>query len=173
MDDRRAVIQARALRVAFGDVVALDGLDLIALASAVTAVLGPNGAGKTTLVRAVPSLQPYDAASLMVGASRSAAPPSGCDAASDWPGSRQQAAIVQLTGRENLHLVARLYGQGRRDAAASASRVIDSLRLGALADRRVTFYSGRQRASSASRRCCYSTSPPQDSIRAAARHCGS
>ena len=51
-----AAIEADGLRKRFGDVTALDGLDLVAPAGAVTAVLGPNGAGKTTFVRTVATL---------------------------------------------------------------------------------------------------------------------
>jgi ABC-type multidrug transport system ATPase subunit len=48
-----AIIEARGLTKHFGDVRALDCLDLVARSGQVTALLGPNGAGKTTFVRAV------------------------------------------------------------------------------------------------------------------------
>ena len=51
-----AVIEAVGVSQRFGTTVALDGLDLVAPAGAVTAVLGPNGAGKTTFVRMVATL---------------------------------------------------------------------------------------------------------------------
>src|SRR5438067_11273269 len=51
-----AAIEVQALRKRFGEVVALDGLDLIAPEGSVLALLGPNGAGKTTLVRALATL---------------------------------------------------------------------------------------------------------------------
>lgn len=50
------VIEARGVRKDFGDVTALDGIDLVAESGQVTAVLGPNGAGKTTFVGAVATL---------------------------------------------------------------------------------------------------------------------
>jgi ABC-2 type transport system ATP-binding protein len=58
-----------------------------------------------------------------------------------------QSAAVEptMTGRENLVMVARLYGQGRRQAAASASELIDRLGLGEIAGRPVRTYSGGQR----------------------------
>jgi ABC-2 type transport system ATP-binding protein len=49
-------VEVAALRKAFGDVIALDGLDLVAPRGEVLALLGPNGAGKTTLVRALATL---------------------------------------------------------------------------------------------------------------------
>jgi ABC-2 type transport system ATP-binding protein len=51
--DHVPIVEARGLRKAFGDVQALDGLDIVAVQGQVTAVLGPNGAGKSTFVRAV------------------------------------------------------------------------------------------------------------------------
>ena len=59
-------IEAVGLRKQFGDVTALDGLDLVAPAGVVTAVLGPNGAGKTTFVRAVATLSAPDGGTLRV-----------------------------------------------------------------------------------------------------------
>ena len=143
-DDSTAVVRARNLQVAFGDVVALDGLDVTAPAGAVTAVLGPNGAGKTTFVRAVATLQRYDAGVLEVAGSEVAQAPEQVRGRIGLAG--QQAAVVaHLTGRENLRLVARLFGHDRRHAKASAERVIEALNLTKFADRRVATYSGGQR----------------------------
>lgn len=51
-----AAIEVRGLCKRFGDVVALDGLDLTVSAGTVFGLLGPNGAGKTTLVRTLATL---------------------------------------------------------------------------------------------------------------------
>jgi len=51
-----AAIQAEGVRQTFGDVVALDGLDLTVEAGTVFGLLGPNGAGKTTLVEVLSTL---------------------------------------------------------------------------------------------------------------------
>ncbi len=60
------MIEARGLHKHFGDVHALDGLDLTAEAGQVLAILGPNGAGKTTFIRAIATLTRFDAGTLHV-----------------------------------------------------------------------------------------------------------
>ena len=66
---------------------ALDGLDLVAPAGAVTAVLGPNGAGKTTFVRAVATLHRPDGGELRVAGIDAVAHPARSAASSAWPAS--------------------------------------------------------------------------------------
>jgi ABC-2 type transport system ATP-binding protein len=61
-----AIIEARGLTKHFGDVRALDCLDLVARSGQVTALLGPNGAGKTTFVRAVATLLRPDGGEIRV-----------------------------------------------------------------------------------------------------------
>jgi ABC-2 type transport system ATP-binding protein len=137
-------IEAVGLHQSFGTVVALDGLDLVAPAGAVTAVLGPNGAGKTTFVRSVATLLVPDAGTLHV---------TGIDAAAHPERVRQviglagQAAAVEpaLTGRENLIMVARLFGHSRRGARAAADTVLAQIGLTDAADRLVRGYSGGMR----------------------------
>jgi daunorubicin resistance ABC transporter ATP-binding subunit len=137
-------IEAVGLRKAYGDVAALDGLDLVAPAGVVTAVLGPNGAGKTTFVRSVATLSAPDAGTLHVA---------GIDAV-DRPedvrrviGLAGQAAAVEpaLTGRENLVMVARLFGHGRSAARDAADTVLGQLGLVSAGDRLVRNYSGGMR----------------------------
>jgi ABC-2 type transport system ATP-binding protein len=138
------IIEARGLAKRFGKTQALDGLDLTAESGQVVALLGPNGAGKTTFIRAVATLIRPDAGELRVG---------GYDV-------RRQAASVRriiglagqfaaieptMTGRENLHMVARLFGQSRRSAKANSASVLASLGLTEAADRLVRTYSGGMR----------------------------
>ena len=139
-----STIEAVGLSKSFGSVVALDGLDLVAPAGAVTAVLGPNGAGKTTFVRSVATLLAPDEGTLRV---------TGIDAAAHPERVRQviglagQAAAVEpaLTGRENLIMVARLFGHSRRGARAAADTVLAQIGLTEAADRLVRGYSGGMR----------------------------
>ena len=137
-------IEARGLEKRFRKTRALDGLDLVAEQGQVLAVLGPNGAGKTTFVRALATLLRLDAGTLRVfghDVRRDA------DAVRRLLGLAGQFAAVEpaMTGRENLELVARLYGQSRRTARASAQRVLEQLDLVETADRLVRTYSGGMR----------------------------
>jgi ABC-2 type transport system ATP-binding protein len=138
------IIEAHGLTKRFGDVDALAGLDLVAESGRITALLGPNGAGKTTFVNAVATLLRPDAGELRVA---------GIDVTTDPRRVRQiiglagQFASVEpaMTGRENLQLVARLFGLDRRAARAAAGDVLDRLGLTDAGDRLVRTYSGGMR----------------------------
>jgi ABC-2 type transport system ATP-binding protein len=138
------IIEARGLAKRFGKTQALDGLDLTAESGQVVALLGPNGAGKTTFIRSVATLLQPDSGELRVG---------GYDV-------RRQAASVRriiglagqfaaieptMTGRENLQMVARLFGQNRKTAKANAASVLASMGLTESGDRLVRTYSGGMR----------------------------
>ena len=172
------IIEAQGLTKRFGKVQALAGLDLVAQPGQVVAVLGPNGAGKTTFVRTVATLLRPDGGSLHVA---------GIDALRDPRQVRrviglagQYAAVEEaMTGRENLVMVARLFGHDRRTAAANAEAVLDQLDLTDAADRLVRTYSGGMRrrldlgaSLVGGPACCCSTSPPPASIPAAGSSCG-
>jgi ABC-2 type transport system ATP-binding protein len=137
-------IEAAGLHKRFGGTVALDGLDLVAEPGEVLAVLGPNGAGKTTFVRMVATLLRPDAGRLRVA---------GHDVRREAAAVRRviglagQSAAVEpaMTGRENLELVARLFGQDARTARASSGRVLEQLGLVDAAGRLVRTYSGGMR----------------------------
>jgi daunorubicin resistance ABC transporter ATP-binding subunit len=137
-------IDAQGLRHSFGDVVALDGLDLVSPAGAVTAVLGPNGAGKTTFVRAVATLLQPDNGSLFVNGIDAIGRP---EAVRRSIGLAGQSAAVEpaLTGRENLVMVARLFGHDRRSAQRAADLVLGQLGLTDASHRLVRQYSGGMR----------------------------
>ena len=139
-----ALIEADGLSKTFGKVQALTELTLILPAGKPVAILGPNGAGKTTFIRMVATLIQPDRGTLRV---------SGHDVVRDPMAVRrmiglagQSAAVEEMmTGRENLVMVARLYGQGRNDAVASAERILEQMDLVDAADRRVKTYSGGMR----------------------------
>src|SRR5918997_1817035 len=138
------IVEATGLTKSFGKVQALAGLDLVAQSGQVVAVLGPNGAGKTTFVRTVATLVRPDGGELRVA---------GIDAARHPGRVRQviglagQYAAVEpaMTGRENVTMVARLYGQTRRQAKANAAVVLAQPGLTEAADRPLTPYSGGMR----------------------------
>jgi len=128
----------------FGDVVALDGLDLEVQAGTVLGLLGPNGAGKTTLVRILATLLAPTAGRASV---------LGHDVVGDPLAVRRriglagQSAAVdeQLTGRENVEMIGRLYRLPVSRARARAREVLERFGLAEAADRRVSGYSGGMR----------------------------
>jgi daunorubicin resistance ABC transporter ATP-binding subunit len=138
------IIEAHGLHKRFGDVNALDGLELVAESGQITALLGPNGAGKTTFVSAVATLLRPDAGELRVA---------GIDAVAEPRRVRQviglagQSASVEpaMTGIENLEWVARLFGRDRRGARVAAAEVLERLGLSDAGDRLVRTYSGGMR----------------------------
>lgn len=137
-------IQVEALRKGFGDVVALDGLDLVGAEGDVLALLGPNGAGKTTLVRALATLLVPDSGRALVMGRDVVADPFGVRREIGLAG--QFAAVDQiLTGRENLEMVGMLYHLGKAEAARRASEVLERFGLADAADRRAATYSGGMR----------------------------
>src|SRR6266545_2014400 len=108
-------IEAIGLRKRFGKTVALDGLDLVAEPGQVLAVLGPNGAGKTTFVRAVATLLRPDGGDLRVAGHDVRREPKAVRRIIGLAG--QYAAVEPaMTGRENLEMVARLFGHDARSA---------------------------------------------------------
>ncbi len=137
-------IDARGLEKRYGRTRALDGLDLVAEPGQVVAVLGPNGAGKTTFVRAVATLLRLDGGSLQVAGHDVRREP---QAVRRMIGLAGQFAAVEpaMTGRENLEMVARLFGQDRRAARANAEAVLEQLGLAEAGDRLARTYSGGMR----------------------------
>jgi ABC-2 type transport system ATP-binding protein len=138
------IVEASGLVKRYGDVAALDGLDLVAPAGKVLALLGPNGAGKTTLVRSIATLTKPTAGTLRVVGHDVRAEPQLVRRAIGLAG--QYAAVEpSLTGRENLRMVARLFGHGRREAAVATDRVLEQLGLADAGRRLVKTYSGGMR----------------------------
>jgi len=137
-------IVAEGLGKRFGDVTALDGVDLELPAGGVLGVLGPNGAGKTTTVRILATLLKPDRGRAWVA---------GLDVTSNPASVRrliglsgQYAAVdLFLTGQENLVMIGRLYGLPRRQARRRAGDLIDALELAGAAGRLVRTYSGGMR----------------------------
>jgi len=137
-------IVARGLVKAYGDVRALDGLDLTVPEGTVLGLLGPNGAGKTTTVRILTTLLRPDAGSCTVA---------GVDVLRDPQRVRQliglsgQYAAVDehLTGFETLEMIGRLYHLGRRRARERARELLERFNLSDAADRPAKTYSGGMR----------------------------
>ncbi|HVX23449.1 MAG TPA: ATP-binding cassette domain-containing protein [Acidimicrobiales bacterium] len=139
-----ALIEADGLAKRFGKVEALRDLHLTLAEGEPVAILGPNGAGKTTFVRMVATLLQPDRGTLRVGGHDVARQPAAVRRLIGLAG--QSAAVEEMmTGRENLVMVARLYGQTAAQARSTAGRVLEQLDLTDAADRQVRTYSGGMR----------------------------
>jgi ABC-2 type transport system ATP-binding protein len=139
-----AAIEVHELRKSYGDVQALCGVDLAAPPGTVLGLLGPNGAGKTTAVRILTTLLPPDGGSARVV---------GLDVVRDAARLRSQIGLAgqyaavdeNLTGRENLEMVGRLYHLGKGPSLERADELLERFALTDAASRLVRTYSGGMR----------------------------
>ncbi|MEU2869386.1 ATP-binding cassette domain-containing protein [Streptomyces olivoreticuli] len=137
-------IFAEGLVKTFGDVRALDGVDLDVPEGTVLGLLGPNGAGKTTAVRVLTTLLQPDRGTAVVAGIDVLKKPNEVRRAIGLSG--QFAAVDEyLTGRENLRMVGQLYQMSARDAKARAGELLERFHLGDAADRIAKTYSGGMR----------------------------
>ncbi len=138
------MIRTAGLVKRYGDVVALDGLDLEVPKGTVLGLLGPNGAGKTTAVRILTTLLEPDEGLVEVAGLDVRAEP---DEVRERIGLSGQTAAVDehLTGYENLEMVGRLYHLGKRKSQARARELLDRFDLSEAADRPAKTYSGGMR----------------------------
>jgi ABC-2 type transport system ATP-binding protein len=130
-------VRARGIGKCFGDVVALDGVDLDVAPGQIHGLVGPNGAGKTTLLGLLLSLAVADEGSLeILGApvGRALTAPDGVAGFVDGPG-----LYPSLTARRNLAALATLRGGDAR--TAGIDDVLDQVGLAAVADDRVRGFS--------------------------------
>jgi ABC-2 type transport system ATP-binding protein len=137
-------VHAWGLRKAFGPFQALDGLDLDVPAGTVGAVLGPNGAGKTTAIRILATLDRADAGAALVGGYDISGQPHSVRSVIALTG-QYVAVDGDLTGRENLVLIGRLYRLTRKDARRRADELLARFNLVEAGSRFVKHYSGGMR----------------------------
>ena len=139
-----AAIEAHGLRKRYGDVVALDEVDLRVEAGAILGLLGPNGAGKTTAVRILTTLLAPDGGTALVA---------GFDVVKDAGKLRERIGLAgqyaavdeNLTGFENLEMFGRLYHLGRRVSRERAGELLADFDLTDAGERLVRTYSGGMR----------------------------
>lgn len=116
-----SAISFSSVQKTFGDVLALDHIDISAPAGAVTVLLGPNGAGKTTTVRLTTGAMKADSGAIRV---------LGLDPVTDGDEVRARVGVVppkpafydQLSGRENLAFAATIFGAQESEASSAAAR---------------------------------------------------
>jgi ABC-2 type transport system ATP-binding protein len=137
-------VEAYGLAKAFGDTHAVDDVDLTVPSGGVFGLLGPNGAGKTTTIRILATLVRPD---------RGTARVLGHDVRDEADAVRSRISLTgqfasvdpDLTGRENLVLLARLLGQSRTRARARADELLSAFGIAEAASRLVKTYSGGMR----------------------------
>jgi daunorubicin resistance ABC transporter ATP-binding subunit len=129
---------------AFGEVTAVDTVDLTVSPGTLAALLGPNGAGKTTLVRIIATLTRPDAGQVRVLGYDVIAQPAQVRARIGLTG--QYVGLDEaLRGRDNLVLIGRLAGLRRRQAHQRAAELAGTFGLTDAMDRAVRTYSGGMR----------------------------
>src|SRR5262245_8706050 len=124
----KLAIETRGLKKSFGKTHAVAGVDLAVSAGGVYGVLGPNGAGKTTAIRILATLLHPDAGEAQV---------LGYDVVRDAQAVRSRVGLTgqfasvddDLTGVENLLLLARLLGYSRRRGRERATDLLDAFGL--------------------------------------------
>ncbi|SEG93590.1 ABC-2 type transport system ATP-binding protein [Actinacidiphila yanglinensis] len=137
-------ISVEGLVKRFGDYEALKGVEFQVPAGSVVGVLGPNGAGKTTTVRVLATLLRPDGGRVLVDGHDVEKDPAAVRRAIGLTG--QYAALDEFQpGRDNLVMIGRLAGLGRREAKARAAELLDEFDLVDAADRPVKGYSGGMR----------------------------
>lgn len=123
---------------------ALRGIDLVVPSGTVMGLLGPNGAGKTTTVRIIGTLLAPTSGSVRINGVDGLADPHRVRSLIGLSG---QNAVVDdnLTGHENLVMIGRLSGLGRRRAVVRSRELLEQFNIAEAGNRRVGTYSGGMR----------------------------
>jgi ABC-2 type transport system ATP-binding protein len=138
------IIEARGLVKKYGDVIALDGLDLSVPEGTVYGLLGPNGAGKTTTVRILTTLLLPDSGTATVDGLDVVKKPNAVRRIIGLTG--QYAAVDEyLTGRENLRMFGDLYHLPSKYVKERSDELLVRFDLADAADRSLRTYSGGMR----------------------------
>ena len=128
MSENGALIHARGLLKRFGDLVAVDGIDLDVRRGEAFGFLGPNGAGKSSTMRMIGCVSPVSGGTLRI---------LGLDPEVDGPGIRARLGVVpqqdtldtELTVRENVLIYGRYFGLSRRELKPKIDELLDFVQL--------------------------------------------
>ena len=134
-------IHARGLTRQFGDLTAVDALDLSVVPGEIFGLVGPDGAGKTTTLRMLAGIMSPNEGEVHVA---------GCDLIVDPGGGRDRLAYMSqrfglypdLTVRENINYYADLYGVSRRDRTGRMEELLEFSRMAPFTGRRAGDLSG-------------------------------
>ena len=136
-------VRLSGIRRAYGDVVAVAGVDLDIGAGEFFTLLGPSGSGKTTTLRVIAGFERPDAGRVEL---------QGVDVTRVAPSQRAVNTVFQdyalfphMTVAENVEYGLRVRGMSRRDRRARANDVLERVRLPGLGDRKPVQLSGGQR----------------------------
>jgi putative spermidine/putrescine transport system ATP-binding protein len=136
-------VEAIALHRSYGDVVAVDGVDLAIPAGEFFTMLGPSGSGKTTTLRLIAGFEQPDSGRVLLG---------GTDVTSHPPYARNVNTVFQdyalfphMTVEENVAYGLRVKGVKREERRARAGEALEMVRLAGLGPRRPAQLSGGQR----------------------------
>jgi ABC-2 type transport system ATP-binding protein len=137
-------VSAHGLVKTFGDLRAVDGIDLEVRRGEVFGVLGPNGAGKTTMLQMLATLLPMDGGDAQIF---------GVDVKSHPHVVRQLVGVTgqyasvdeNLTARENLYLFGRLLGLDKANARATGEELLGRFGLEEAGDKQISQFSGGMR----------------------------
>lgn len=134
-------VETHRLSKNYKDTRAVNGLDLTIKNGEIFALLGVNGSGKSTTIRMLCGLsEPSSGEALLCGINIAENP---SEAKKILNVSPQETAVApNLSVRENLELMAGIYGVGAHEARERASRQIERLSLGQVADKKAKKLSG-------------------------------
>jgi branched-chain amino acid transport system ATP-binding protein len=128
-------LRARSIRVVFGALRAVDGVDFDVACGEIVGLIGPNGAGKTTLVNVLTGYQPPTRGAVCLGDQPITALAPDRRARLGVVRTFQSARLFEsMTLRENLEAAAVGSGQSLRDSRTSVETILDQLPLGRYAD---------------------------------------
>ena len=138
------IIDVQDIRKSYSKVEVLKGINLQVKQGSLIALLGPNGAGKTTMVRILATLLRFDSGTARIF---------GHDVVKEADAVRRRISLTgqfasvddELTGTENLVLIARLLGYTWSNARNRADELIQSFDLEKAAKQQVKRYSGGMR----------------------------
>ena len=136
-------VRLSGIRRTFGDVVAIENLDLDIAEGEFFTMLGPSGSGKTTTLRVIAGFeQPDEGHVELEGVDVTRVPPSERDVNTVF---QDYALFPHMTVQENVEYGLRVKGVSRRERRVKAQEVLERVRLPNVASRRPVQLSGGQR----------------------------